>query len=82
MSGILTKQLAENDTLGMAQALGPHLELFVAYFSSGLLNLFKQWMELESELPIEKLSELALATVAGGVANLKQAAAQLQVNPA
>lgn len=77
---ILTKQLAENDTLGMAQALGPHLELFVAYFSSGLLNLFKQWMELESELPLEQLSELAMATVAGGVSSLIKAADEMQIN--
>ncbi|MGN0072305.1 MAG: TetR/AcrR family transcriptional regulator [Coriobacteriales bacterium] len=77
---ILTRQFAENDILGLSQALGPHLELFVAYFTAGLLNLFKQWMELESELPLEKLSELTLATITGGVTSLIKAAGDMKLN--
>ncbi|MGN0039224.1 MAG: TetR/AcrR family transcriptional regulator [Coriobacteriales bacterium] len=79
---MIARKFAENDTLGLSQALGEHLELFVAYFSAGLLNLFRQWMELESELPIERLSELAMATVSGGVAALVKAAEEMQVSAA
>lgn len=76
---ILAKTIAEKDMLGISQALGPHLELFVSYFCSGLLALYSQWLDSDSELPIETLSELAMATVAGGVSALLDAAGQLQL---
>lgn len=77
---LMTKEIADKDSLGLAQALGPYLELFVAYFSAGLLNLYNQWLALDSELPIQCLSELAMATVAGGVSSLIKAAEEMQVN--
>lgn len=77
---LLTKEIAKRDSLGLAHVLGPYLELFVAYFSAGILNLYNQWLTLDSELPIECLSELAMATVAGGVSALNKAAEEMQVN--
>ena len=72
--------LAERDSLGLAKALGPYLEVFVAYFSSGILGLFSPWVALDSELPLEYLSKLATATVGGGVNALVKAAAELHVD--
>lgn len=80
MRPMFAKALAERDSLGLAKALGPYLEVFVAYFSSGILGLFSQWVALDSELPLEYLSKLATATVGGGVNALVKAAAELHVD--
>lgn len=80
MRPVLTKTLVESDALGLAEALGPYLEVFVPYFCSGLLTLYSQWLTLDSELPIETLSELAIAATAGGVTALAGAADRLGVN--
>lgn len=80
MRPMFAKALAERDSLGLAKALGPYLEVFVAYFSSGILGLFSQWVALESELPLEYLSKLATAMVGGGVNALVKAAAELHVD--
>ena len=79
MRPLLTKAITENDSLGLGTSLGPFLELFVTYFSSGILSLYSQWVELNSELPLEYLSELAMATAAGGVSALVQAADELHI---
>lgn len=76
---LLTKAFAERDTLGLAKSLGPYLEVFVAYFSSGILGLYSQWVELDSELPLECLSELAMSCVVGGVSSLVKAADDMGV---
>ena len=80
MRPMFAKALAERDSLGLAKALGPYLEVFVAYFSLGILGLFSQWVALDSELPLEYLSKLATATVGGGVNALVKAAAELHVD--
>lgn len=71
---LLTKVLAEDDSLGLGKSLGPHLDLFVAYFCAALLQLYTQWLEGDSELPAEQLSELAVATTFGGINALIAAA--------
>lgn len=76
---MLIKAITEHDSLGLAKSLGPFLEVFVAYFSSGILSLYNQWLELDSELPLEYLSELAMATVAGGVNALIKEADKLRI---
>lgn len=79
MRPMLAKTFAEKDTLGLSSTLGPYLEIFVAYFTSGILSLYSQWLTLESELPLETLSELAMATVAGGVNALVKAAEEVHM---
>lgn len=54
--------------------------VLVAYFSSGILGLFSQWVVLDSELPLEYLSKLATATVGGGVSALVKAAGDLRID--
>lgn len=71
---MLTQAIVERDSLGLAETLGPYLEPFVAYFCAGLLGLYHQWASSESELPMERLAELAGATIAGGIAELSAAA--------
>lgn len=76
----LARAIAEKDSLGLANTLGPYLEIFVSYFTSGILSLYSQWLTLESELPLETLSELAMATVAGGVSALVKAAEEAEID--
>ena len=60
--------------------LGNVALVLVAYFSSGILGLFSQWVVLDSELPLEYLSKLATATVGGGVSALVKAAGDLRID--
>lgn len=79
MRPLFAQAIAEKDSLGLAKSLGPFLEVFVAYFSSGILGLYSQWVRLDSELPLEYLSKLAMATVGGGVSALMKAADDLHI---
>ena len=69
---VLERALIENDSLGLAEALGPYLEYGVAFFCSGLMAAYRQWYHDDSELPMEELSDMLGASVAGGIAALTQ----------
>lgn len=76
---MLIKAIIEHGSLALAKVLGPFLEVFVAYFGSGILSLYNQWLKRDSELPLGYLSDLAMATVAGGVSALVKAADELHI---
>lgn len=75
----LSKAVAEDDTLSLAENLGPYFDLFAAYFCGGLLSLYNQWVKTESELPLETLSELASAAMTGSLVSLAKTAKALNI---
>lgn len=75
----LSKAVAEDDTLSLAENLGPYFDLFAAYFCGGLLSLYNQWVKTESELPLETLSELASAAMTGSLVSLTKTAKALNI---
>lgn len=75
----LSKTVAEDDTLSLAENLGPYFDLFAAYFCGGLLSLYNQWVKTESELPLETLSELASAAMTGSLVSLAKTAKALNI---
>lgn len=70
----------ERDALGLAEDLGPYFDLFVSFFCSGILSLYHQWADSDSELPMEELATLAGSAVAGGIAALTKTARALGVS--
>lgn len=62
---VMADVMAERDAFGLAEDLGPYFELFVSFFCSGLLALYRQWASSDSELPMEELATLAGSAVAG-----------------
>lgn len=79
---LFVEALVKRDSLGFARILGPYLDLFVTFFYSGLLALYGQWLSQDSELPLNRLADLAAAAVTGGVASLVEAAKELDVSEA
>ena len=77
---LLTSVLIEKDSLGLAEKLGSYLDIFVAFFCAGILSAYHQWASSESELPMETVSVLISASIAGGVAALTEKAASLGIN--
>ena len=77
---ILTATLTEKDSLGLAEKLGPYLDMFVAFFCAGLLSVYHQWVSTDSDLPMETVSKLAGAAVAGGMDALIKKAYELGIS--
>lgn len=75
----LVEVLSQRDTLSLSRELGPYFELFVSFFCSGLLTLYHQWLETDSELPLEDLSALASSAVTGGISALTSTAQSLDI---
>jgi len=67
---LFVNAIVENDSLQLAEHLGPHLDIFVSFFCAGLLAMYRRWVDTNSELPLEDFSAMASAVVAGGVASL------------
>lgn len=76
---MLTASIAQKDALGLAGSLGPYLDTFVAFFCAGILAVYHQWVLSDEKLPMENVSTLAGAAVAGGLAALSSEAAALGV---
>lgn len=77
---ILTATLAKKDSLGLSEKLGPYLDMFVAFFCAGLLSVYHQWVSTDSDLPMETVSVLAGAAVAGGADALIKKAHELGIS--
>lgn len=73
---VLAKEIAEKDSMRLAEHLGPYLGMFTVFFCSGLLSMYRFWVGTESELPMENLAAMAGATVAGAIAHLTASAPQ------
>ena len=63
----LIDTIVEDDTLGLASALGPNLPYAVSFFCSGLLAVLRRWLKDESEVPLEELISMASAAIVAGI---------------
>lgn len=71
---MLVKSFTEKDSLKLAEKLGPYLDIFVSFFISGLLTMYKRYLEHNSALPLEDLAAMTSAALTGGIAALDKIA--------
>lgn len=63
----LIDSIVEDDTLGLASALGPQLPYAVSFFCSGLLAVLRRWLKEDSEIPLEELISMSSTAIVAGI---------------
>ena len=66
IEGPLTEALIEDDWLGLAH-MGPYLGYCVSFYTAGLLAIYRRWLLVDSEIPLEDISSVANAAAFYGI---------------